>query len=734
MKEKLKKLISDKYIFKIMCIFIILQPIFDLLSFLYIRNYINIGISTIAKPLIVFVIGCVLLLKHRKYMLKYMIIYGLYALLMVVHSIMLKNLEVELSVILHEIRFMINILYMLIILMDINILYKETVDKDVFVNVLKKVIIITFAIYIAMYFLAIITGTSALTYEYSDALKQGFKGWLDSGQIFGHALCILLPIILHILLNNKIKNQFINTAVKVSIALPIGVLLLIGTKVTYFIAVLVLLSHSIINFIYSIKEKNKTHFLNSIICLMFLIVSIWGYQYSPVKTNIDINNQVLSDVPSEEKIDNIVKERQDNIVKERQDNIEENNNEIVATEQINQTNTYNAELEKYNNWDDIAFKKLEEKYRIGELHPSDLRNRQLVYNVEKYKLADIKYKIFGLGYLNQNDALSIERDFFALLFNFGVLGFCLVLIYPIKIWMKSTTKMLKNLKKVDLETLYLYEGVSMFFFISIFAGYTFIYTNFSIFLVILLILLKHNVNKLGEKKLDKYFKKIFKGSKVEFNKIIKNNLENDVKTFIVTANPETIMTAEKNEELKKALLDENTIIIPDGIGLVKGANMLGYNVEETIPGVELCTKLFEYCNAYNKSIFLLGAKKEVIEKLVEVIKEKYPNANICGYEDGYIEDKQEIFEKMAELKPDVVLVALGIPNQELLIYDNIDKFNKGIFVGVGGSFDVLSGSKKRAPKIFRKLKLEWLYRITTEPKRLSRFFYSNIKYIAVIIK
>lgn len=204
--------------------------------------------------------------------------------------------------------------------------------------------------------------------------------------------------------------------------------------------------------------------------------------------------------------------------------------------------------------------------------------------------------------------------------------------------------------------------------------------------------------------------------------------------FIVTANPETIMTAEQNENLKKALLDENTTIIPDGIGIVKGAKILGYQVKETIPGVELCTKLFEYCNQYSKSIFLLGATKEVIEKLVNVFKNDYPNAHICGYENGYVEDRQAVFNKISKLEPDVLLVALGIPDQELLIYKNLDKFNKGIFVGVGGSFDVLSGTKKRAPKLFIKLHLEWLYRILKEPKRLKRFFKSNIKYILKIKK
>lgn len=230
----------------------------------------------------------------------------------------------------------------------------------------------------------------------------------------------------------------------------------------------------------------------------------------------------------------------------------------------------------------------------------------------------------------------------------------------------------------------------------------------------------------------KYIEKTYNKSKDSFHNLVKENLKNDEKMFIVTANPETLMIAEDNEEFSKVLLDEKTIIVPDGIGVLKGAKMLGIDMKETITGVELCAKLFEYLNEMNKSLCLFGAKKEVVEKLRGVINEKYPNIKLLKIYDGYIEDKDKVMEEIVDLKPDVTLIALGIPKQEMLIYKYLDKFNKGIFVGVGGSFDVLSGSKKRAPKIFIKLKLEWLYRITREPKRLKRFYKSNVKYLKKI--
>ena len=126
--------------------------------------------------------------------------------------------------------------------------------------------------------------------------------------------------------------------------------------------------------------------------------------------------------------------------------------------------------------------------------------------------------------------------------------------------------------------------------------------------------------------------------------------------------------------------------------------------------------------------------KKVIEKLVNVIKEKYSNINILGYSNGYEKDKDAIMKKIVKLNPDICLVALGIPYQEKLINKYIDIAKKGIYVGVGGSFDVLSGTKKRAPKIFIKLNLEWLYRLICEPKRLKRFINSNVKFIFEVRK
>ncbi|MEF9991792.1 MAG: WecB/TagA/CpsF family glycosyltransferase [Peptostreptococcaceae bacterium] len=226
-----------------------------------------------------------------------------------------------------------------------------------------------------------------------------------------------------------------------------------------------------------------------------------------------------------------------------------------------------------------------------------------------------------------------------------------------------------------------------------------------------------------------YIKKTYRGTKEEFLKELECKLLNEEKAFIVTANPETFMKANKSSKFDKILKNDETIIIADGIGVVKGANIINVNIKERIPGVEISYGLLEFANKYNKSLYLFGASKNVIELTSNIIKNEYPNINLLGYSDGYVADKDKVFDEIVDLSPDIVLVALGVPVQEILIGKHYDKFSKGIFVGVGGTFDVMSGSVKRAPKIFINLNLEWLYRIAGDKTRMKRFYESNVKFI-----
>lgn len=223
--------------------------------------------------------------------------------------------------------------------------------------------------------------------------------------------------------------------------------------------------------------------------------------------------------------------------------------------------------------------------------------------------------------------------------------------------------------------------------------------------------------------------KIYNEEENIFYSILEDLLTTNKKKFIITVNPEIIMKSYKNIEIKEMLLNDNNILVPDGISIIKKAKQYNINIKERITGVDISSKALEICNKNKKSIYLFGSKKEVLNKLIININQKYPNINIVGFSDGYVEDKDKVMQEIISLSPDLILIALGVPNQELLINKYIEKAKKGVFIGVGGTFDVLSGCKKRAPKLFIKLNLEWLYRIICEPTRLKRFIQNNIVFM-----
>ena len=226
-----------------------------------------------------------------------------------------------------------------------------------------------------------------------------------------------------------------------------------------------------------------------------------------------------------------------------------------------------------------------------------------------------------------------------------------------------------------------------------------------------------------------FFDKLYQKTREEFYALAENNLVSGTKMFVVTANPEIFMQGDQREDIRRLLSDGDTTLIADGISIVKGAHTLGIPVAERIPGVELAEFLLSRCSVHGKKVFLFGAHKHVLDALCQVLQEKYSGLTLVGSCDGYVANKDAVFEQIRLAEPDLVLVALGVPQQEELIYRHIGGFSKGIFVGVGGSFDVLSNTKPRAPKLFIRLNLEWLYRILSEPSRLKRFYQNNIRFL-----
>lgn len=192
------------------------------------------------------------------------------------------------------------------------------------------------------------------------------------------------------------------------------------------------------------------------------------------------------------------------------------------------------------------------------------------------------------------------------------------------------------------------------------------------------------------------------------------------KTFIVTANPEIVEYANKHNEYKK-LIKTADFIVPDGIGIIIASKILRKPLLERITGYDLLFELLDLANKYSLNVYFLGAEKDVIEKAANILQNDYPSMNLVGYHHGYIDINDDaLAESIAECKPDIIITALGFPRQEEWVCKYYDIFDKGIFIGVGGSFDVISGKVKGAPEVWKKMNLEWLYRLTQQPSRWKR--------------
>lgn len=193
-------------------------------------------------------------------------------------------------------------------------------------------------------------------------------------------------------------------------------------------------------------------------------------------------------------------------------------------------------------------------------------------------------------------------------------------------------------------------------------------------------------------------------------------------TQTITLNPEMIELGDKNQEFSEILKNAD-LLIPDGFGVKLALKIYGIS-QERIPGIEFAGGLIEYCAKNSLPVALLGAKEETLQAACQKLTEKNDGLNIVYARNGYFkeDDERAIVDEMKSKNPKLVLVALGVPKQEIFIKKYKNEFPNTIFVGVGGSFDVWSGNVKRAPKIFRQMGCEWLWRLIKEPSRFKRMF------------
>lgn len=190
-------------------------------------------------------------------------------------------------------------------------------------------------------------------------------------------------------------------------------------------------------------------------------------------------------------------------------------------------------------------------------------------------------------------------------------------------------------------------------------------------------------------------------------------------SYCVTPNAEMAYEALYDESFR-AILNEASLVLPDGAGVVLGAKILKTPLKEKVAGIDFAANLLGVLEETGGRLYLLGGKPGIAEQAAENMKKTHPKLCICGTADGYFRDEAPVIARINEARADVVFVCLGAPKQERFMHDHRAELNVRLMIGLGGSLDGFAGTVRRAPKWMIRLQLEWLYRLLREPSRIGR--------------
>lgn len=190
---------------------------------------------------------------------------------------------------------------------------------------------------------------------------------------------------------------------------------------------------------------------------------------------------------------------------------------------------------------------------------------------------------------------------------------------------------------------------------------------------------------------------------------------------IVTGNTLMLLEAEHDPALRKSL-EHADLVFPESSGLLLASRLRRLPISGIVPGIDFMVKLVEQAAVQGKKVYFLGSSSGVAEAAAKSLASRFPGLQIAGARDGYFSDGQSeaILRPIRESRPALVLVGLGMPRQEKWIAEHRADFGPALVIGVGGSFDVISGRLARAPRWMQRCGLEWLYRLAQEPWRWRR--------------
>jgi N-acetylglucosaminyldiphosphoundecaprenol N-acetyl-beta-D-mannosaminyltransferase len=202
----------------------------------------------------------------------------------------------------------------------------------------------------------------------------------------------------------------------------------------------------------------------------------------------------------------------------------------------------------------------------------------------------------------------------------------------------------------------------------------------------------------------------------------------------MAVNVAKLVAARENAELRSAI-ERSAVVNADGQGIVLAARVLGQPLPERVAGIDLMQELIALAERRGYRVFVLGARREVLDRAVAVLTERHPALCWAGTRDGYFDasEEPEVCAEIRRARPDILFVAMGTPRKETFLAANAEALGAPLLVGVGGAVDVIAGMTRRAPATWQRLGLEWLFRLLQEPRRmLRRYAVSNARFAVIL--
>lgn len=701
--NKIKDFFTKEKLIKIINILFVLSIILDLHIFYN-------SISTLIRiVLITILFGIIFLFYSNKKDKKLLSIYFILLLIYIIlHILSINNFDVPHYSSYSVIKELLYFIKMIMNVFIIYIIYKLNYNLKNFKNTLIwSTILIAASIIICNIFEIGYTSYNFESLKYNifdwtnekySFLELSSKGYFHLTNQISAILALYYGLLL-IYLNEKLECKTIGALLLAGISM-----IMLGTRVSNYIPMILIAIATFIYLLLTIVKREKFNYKFILILLMLFSINCALYQIAPLQSRNAYYASLFNKKEKPKNYGNFL------------------DLSVISDKDFKKyLENYNIVPAFYNDYYKLEYDREFYEYYISldtsKINDTRFLEEQVIKRVKE--LNDNRADdYFGIGYDRIMNIFNIESDYTMQYYAIGIIGVILILGVNVGILLWAYFKILFNLYRyLNYKNCMLLISGTFVLAISYFSGNI---LNAISCIIPISFVIGIIINELSVKEECDYESYLgFKTSTKCKKEILKKIFKEKEQVILFNINPLIVMNNRKNKT-NLEIINNEKYNIPDGNGIVLTSKLKSGNIKESIPGIEMLESICKESIKNDYSIYLYGSEETSVKNTKEYLEKKYKNIKIVGYSNGYI-DKNKAIKAIKKCKPDILFVGLGSPKQENFIIDNKREL-KGvkIIMPVGGSFDVLSGNLKRAPKIWQKLKLEWLYRMIKEPKRFKQ--------------